>query len=93
MTKFVYYLENVLAHTTKTSANAFSLKQLINKSRLFRNYDDIINLIIFLRNCWLHGVALNENIDYKGETIEFTYSYIFSALIKIKEFMSSYLYV
>ena len=90
MTKFVYYLENALAYTTKTSANAFSLKQLINKSRLFRNYDDIINLIIFLRNCWLHGVALNETIDYKGETIEFTYSYIFSALIKIKEFMSSY---
>lgn len=90
MTKFVYQLENALVNTSKTSANSLSIKQMISKSRLFRNHEDIGDLIVFLRNCWLHGVALNETVDYKGETIEFTYSYIFSSFIKIKEYMSSY---
>lgn len=84
MTRIIYSIEKCCAKTKKSFDNTWSMSKILNNTSAFDYEDEVYNLIISLRNCWLHGVCLNEQIEIDGKIEELNYQFIFSSFTKIK---------
>jgi len=84
MTRIIYSIEKCCSKTKKSFDNTWSMSKLLNNTSAFDYEDEVYNLIISLRNCWLHGVCLNEQIEIDGKIEELNYQFIFSSFTKIK---------
>ena len=87
MTKFIYKIELACSDTTKSFDDTWSLAKVLRKAETYVYDEEVFNLIIDLRNCWLHGVCLNEKAEIDGQYVELSYQFIFKAFAKIKRWL------
>ena len=90
MTRIIYSIEKCCSKTKKSFDNTWSMAKILNNTSAFDNEDEVFNLIISLRNCWLHGVFLNEQIEIDGKLEELSYKFIFESFTKIKRCLMNY---
>ncbi len=84
MTRIIYSIEKCCSKTNKSFDNTWSMSKILNNSSAFDFDEEVYNLIITLRNCWLHGFCLDEQIDFDGKSIKLDYQFIFTSFTKIK---------
>ncbi len=87
MTEFVLSLEEMIYPGKKSREYCKSFKNMIQEAFYYEEYDEAIDRIIIIRNCWLHGTYLYDLIEYKGQTVCFDYKFLFESLIIIKKWM------
>ena len=84
MTRIIYAIEKECNHTSRSFTNSWSISRGLRNSSTFKNREDVIDLIIFLRNCWFHGTNLNDEIEFNDVKMKLTYKFIFESFISIK---------
>lgn len=88
LTNIVFNLEKECIHTKKTNTNFISFSQVLNCSYIFDSSYEEMRLMVFLRNCWFHGVMLEENANFDDVPQVFSFNFIVESLIKIKKTLS-----
>lgn len=85
MTKVIFDLEKTCSNRTKAHSTSSCIATVLRNSYAFDNDEETLDLIVFLRNSWLHGTAIDDVVDKNGEKIKFTYEFIFKSFIQIKK--------
>lgn len=85
MTKVIFDLEKTCSNRTKAYSTSSCIATALRNSYVFDNDEETLDLIVFLRNSWLHGTAIDDVVDRNGEKIKFTYEFIFKSFIQIKK--------
>ena len=88
-TRLIYSLEKCCSNTKKGFDSTMSISKLLNNTGVFDHNNEVYELIIFLRNCWLHGCMLDEEVDFNGIKIKLSYKFIFESFSKIKKCLTS----
>ncbi len=84
MTNIVFSLEKECSHTKKSSSHSKSLSRYLSSAYIFDTDEESYNLIVFLRNCWFHGVLLNEVVEFDDERRLLSFEFVMESFIKIK---------
>ena len=84
LSPIIFSIEEACVRTDRTKKN-YSFSSIIHYNSFLNNYEEISELIILLRNCWLHGTFLEDEIEYNDEIIRFDYKFILESFIKIKQ--------
>ncbi len=84
MTNIVFSLEKECSHTKKSNSHSKSLARYLNSTYVFNIDEESYNLMVFLRNCWFHGVLLNEKVEFDDEQRLFSFEFVVESFIKIK---------
>ena len=87
MTEFVLSLEGMIHPGNKASEHVMNFKTMVQDAFPDENNYEAIDRIIMVRNCWLHGATLYDDIEYKGQNVCFDYRFLFESLIIIKKWM------
>ena len=84
MTRIIYSIEKCCSQTKKSFDVTWSMSKILKNTSIIASDYDVYNLITILRNCWLHGFCLDEQVEMDGELIKLDYHFIFTAFTKIK---------
>ena len=84
MTRIIFSIERICSKTKKSFDTTWSLRKILRTTGAFDYDEDVLNLIIDLRNCWLHGYGLNEVCVIDDKEILLDYRFIFESFTKIK---------
>ena len=84
MTNIVFSLEKECSHTRKSTNHSKSLARYMSSAYVFDTDEESYNLMIFLRNCWFHGVLLNEVVEFDNEKKLLSFEFVMESFIKIK---------
>ncbi len=87
MTRFIYGIEKLCSRTDKSFDESWSIGKVLRNAVFLEHNEEVFNLIVDLRNCWLHGVCLNEPAEIDGNIVELNYQFIFKAFAKIKRWL------
>ena len=88
LTNIVFNLEKECLCSKKTNSNFISFNQVLNCSYIFDSSSEEMRLMVFLRNCWFHGVMLEENANFDDVSQVLSFNFIIESLIKIKKTLS-----
>ena len=83
LSRIIYSIEMSCSNNQQASNNVESISELLEGSSLAGDLE-VQELIIFLRNCWLHGNYLDEEVDNYDEKVILNYQFIFNTFNTIK---------
>lgn len=88
LTLIFFDLEMVFARYTHSVSRTVSLYTMLKTSGIFSQ--ELIDKIIKIRNCWLHGCYISEKIKFNEEILEFSLEFVIEVLIELLEIIKKY---
>ena len=84
LTKIIFGIEIICSNTKKSFNYTWSIAKILRNTGTFDYDEDVLDLIIDLRNCWLHGCNMYDNAIINNKSIILDYGFVFKSFNKIK---------